>query len=168
MRERACSTTYPLWRARAETEACCIASSVKLQAGSGARINSNCNGTMTSRATKIVAVGHVGGKEQVDSEWHTVKAVFHDFADLPHAFGEHVQSPTLECHGHVWAVMLYPGGNAAASQDDDQVSIYLRCISAMKGRVKVKANFRIRIPSSGTCSSSEKKFVFGGSGAQVE
>ena len=55
---------------------------------------------------------------------------------------------------------VIPWGDAEASKHDDQVSIFLRCISAMKGTVKVKASFRIRIPSSGTCSSGTKKFVF--------
>mmetsp|Transcript_21616 Transcript_21616/g.44564 ORF Transcript_21616/g.44564 Transcript_21616/m.44564 type:complete len:305 (+) Transcript_21616:593-1507(+) len=114
--------------------------------------------TMTSQAPKIVAVSHVGGKEQVDSEWHTIKAVFHDFADLPHNRGELLESSTMECHGHVWTVRLYPGGHSG-STDDDQVAIFLHCVSATD-MVKVKAGFRIRIPSSGKNYPSGKKLVF--------
>jgi len=114
--------------------------------------------TTTSQAPKIVAVSHVGGKEQVDSEWHTIKAVFHDFADLPHNRGELLESSTMECHGHVWTVRLYPGGHSG-STDDDQVAIFLHCVSATD-MVKVKAGFRIRIPSSGKNYPSGKKLVF--------
>jgi len=115
--------------------------------------------TTTSQAPKIVAVSHVGGKEQVDSEWHTIRAVFHNFADLPHHRGERVDSSTMECHGHVWTVTLYPRGTPE-SKDDDQVAIFLRCVSPMKGAATVKAGFRIRIPSSGKRSTS-RKIVFG-------
>jgi len=116
--------------------------------------------TTTSQAPKIVAVSHVGGKEQVDSEWHTIRAVFHNFADLPHHRGERVDSSTMECHGHVWTVTLYPRGTPE-SKDDDQVAIFLGCVSPVKGMVEVKANYRIRIPSSGKSFRSRQKRVFG-------
>eukprot|EP00562_Extubocellulus_spinifer_P000666 CAMPEP_0178474786 /NCGR_PEP_ID=MMETSP0696-20121128/2779_1 /TAXON_ID=265572 /ORGANISM="Extubocellulus spinifer, Strain CCMP396" /LENGTH=403 /DNA_ID=CAMNT_0020102045 /DNA_START=30 /DNA_END=1242 /DNA_ORIENTATION=- len=115
---------------------------------------------MTSRDTKIVAVSHVGGKDQGDSEWHTIRAVFHNFADLPHHRGERVDSSTMECHGHVWTVTLYPRGTPE-SKDDDQVAIFLGCVSPVKGMVEVKANYRIRIPSSGKSFRSRQKRVFG-------
>jgi hypothetical protein len=55
---------------------------------------------------KLVAVGHVGGeqqvvgREQVLFEMHTIRVVFHDFANLPHSREEWTESSALLCHGY--------------------------------------------------------------------
>ena len=48
---------------------------------------------------EVVDEGHVGGQEQVPSEWKTIRAVFHNFASLSSKKGDMTYSPALECHG---------------------------------------------------------------------
>jgi len=41
-------------------------------------------------------------------EWESFKILFHDFADLPSAFGQYTLSPEFACNGHSWRIALYP------------------------------------------------------------
>ena len=94
---------------------------------------------------EVVDEVHVGGQEQVPSEWMTIRAVFHNFASLPSKLGDITKSPVLECHGLEWKVQLYPGG----SLNEVFVALYLESLSCSRTK-KIKAQSRVRIPSAGT------------------
>jgi speckle-type POZ protein len=114
---------------------------------------------------KLVAVDHVGGeqqevvvREQVLSETHTIRVVFHDFANLPHDIYEETRSSALCCHGYQWQLILYPGGDDFTSEDEVFVSLYLKCISA-KDDCQVKAKFAFRVPSANYSEISRDDWV---------
>ena len=81
-----------------------------------------------STNTEIVDVGHVGGVEEVASDWKGIRAVFHNFASLASERGKFVSSPLLGCHGLQWRIDLYPGGDARTS-GAVKVSVHLHCAS---------------------------------------
>ena len=124
-----------------------------------------------SSGYKVVNEVHVGGEEQVTSEWQTNRVVFHHFSDLPSKRGECTQSPVFECHGLKWTVDLYPGGNKnfsgdvhampqqqyhllalpargqpKSSEEDVNVSVFLSSKSCTDTN-QIRAKFRIRVPS---------------------
>ena len=101
---------------------------------------------MASAKGKVVAVDHIGGREQVESEWQTIRAVFHDFETLRHERGDCTKSARMECLGHKWAVRLYPGGHGNSNEEEEHISIYLSCTS-LRGDATVKAGYVIRIRS---------------------
>jgi speckle-type POZ protein len=100
---------------------------------------------------KIVAVDHVGGeqvvvREQVLSETHTIRVVFHGFANLPHARGDQTASSALLCHGSQWKLRLYPGGQNVSNEDEVYLSVFLYCVSMESDNCKVKAKCTFRVP----------------------
>jgi hypothetical protein len=101
---------------------------------------------------KLVAVDHIGGeqvgvvREQVLSETHTIRFVFHDFENLPHNRYESTKSSSVWCHGYQWRLELYPGGSHHSIEERVYLSIYLHCVSA-KDDSQVMAKFAFRIPS---------------------
>jgi hypothetical protein len=101
---------------------------------------------------KLVAVGHVGGEQQVVgreevlSEMHRIRVVFHDFATLPHSRAEKTTSSALLCHGYQWKLQLYPGGHLDSYEDEVWVSLYLHCVSAEQDDIKVKAKSTFFVP----------------------
>ena len=103
--------------------------------------------TMTASQKKhIVAVSNVGG--QLPSEYHTIRAVFHNFASLPAKRDDAVYSDPMECHGVEWRICLYPGGCNDSEEDKEHLSIYLSCLSVLQGKEKqVKTVFRGSIHS---------------------
>ena len=117
--------------------------------------------TMTS-SSEIVDVGHVGGVEEVTSDWKGIWSVFHNFALLPSECGKFVSSPLLECHGLQWRVDLYPGGVLNASTGRDvKVSILLHCASCDSSGQIVKARHRTKIPSANRVRADTKVRFFG-------
>jgi hypothetical protein len=103
---------------------------------------------------KLVAVNHVGGeqqevvvREQVLSETHTIRFVFHDFANLPHKRDEETRSSVSLCHGYQWELQLYPGGHAQSDEDEVYLSLCLHCVSAESDDCKVKTKSSFRVPS---------------------
>ena len=119
---------------------------------------------MASQKKNIVAVSHVGG--QLPSEYHTIRAIFHNFASLPAERNESVvHSDPMECHGFEWRITLYPAGDNLSEEDEEHVSIYLACVSVVEGRAaQVKTSFRGSIPSGGRqirTSSSENVYQEG-------
>jgi speckle-type POZ protein len=113
---------------------------------------------------KLVAVDHIGGeqqegvvREQVLSEMHTIRGVFHDFENLPHKRGKCTTSSSVWCHGFQWQLHLYPGGHKTSKEGTVHLSVYLRCVSAESVDCKVK--FAIRIPSA-NCSVDAGEFLF--------
>ena len=121
-----------------------------------------------SSGYKIVDEGHVGGQEQVASEWETIRAVFHNFAKLPSKRADRTDSPVLKCHGLEWQIMLFPGGSRL-SEEDVSVSVYLHSRSCTDTN-EIKAKGRFRVPSTGqagvdtafhTFSSEEAPKVWG-------
>ena len=99
---------------------------------------------MSSRS-KVVDEGHVGGREQVASEWETIRVVFHDFAKLPSKRGDRTFSPVLECHGLKWQIQLYPGGHSKSSEETVFITLRVSCKSCTSTN-KIKAKYKIRVP----------------------
>ena len=113
---------------------------------------------------RVVDEGHVGGQAQVTPEWVTIRAVFHDFLlSFSSQRGVCTQSPVLKCHGLEWRIELYPGGSSKSSEEDVFVSIYLISKSCSTTN-KIKAKYRIRIPSAGTSKGSPAS-IFGSDSA---
>jgi speckle-type POZ protein len=104
---------------------------------------------------KLVAVDHVGGeqegvvREQVLSELHTFRVVFHDCENLPldHR-GDFTTSSALPCHGYQWQLLLFPGGKNSLS-NTAHMSLYLKCVSVEQDDCEVKAKHAFRVPSVG-------------------
>jgi hypothetical protein len=102
---------------------------------------------------KLVAVNHVGGeqqevvvREQVLSETHTIRFVFHDFANLPHTRDELTISSVVLCHGYQWKLLLYPGGDYLSDEDEFYLSLFLHCVS-QSDHCNIKTKFAFRLPS---------------------
>ena len=111
-----------------------------------------------SSGYEVVDKGHVGGREQVASEWKTIQVVFHDFAELPSERGDLTLSPVLKCHGLEWQIMLYPGGQQKSSEDDVFISLRLSSKSCTS-REKIKAKYIIRVPfAAGKAVGSKGEF----------
>mmetsp|Transcript_29707 Transcript_29707/g.69706 ORF Transcript_29707/g.69706 Transcript_29707/m.69706 type:complete len:286 (-) Transcript_29707:515-1372(-) len=103
-----------------------------------------------SSGYEVVDKGHVGGQEQISSDWKTIQVVFHDFAELPSKRGDRTLSPVLKCHGLEWQIQLYPGGHSKSSEADAYISLRLRSKSCSKtNKMKIRAKSRTRIPSAG-------------------
>ena len=105
----------------------------------------------SSWAPKVVAETHVGGAEQEKSEWHTIRAVFHNFSELPSKRGEGVFSETMNCHGYGWRIRIHPGGIALRSGDNEDapqtLAVYLYLIDLPRDESGVKVVFNVRFPS---------------------
>ena len=97
-----------------------------------------------SSGYEVVDEVHVGGHDQVESEWKTIRAVFHNFASLPSKKVDNIKSPVLECHGLKWTIQLFPGG--AYDDSTAYLSVYLESQSCSSTK-KIKARHRFRIPS---------------------
>ena len=111
-----------------------------------------------SRRHEVVDEVHVGGREQVPSEWKTIRAVFHNFAELPSKRGDMTQSPVLECHGFKWTVGIYPGGSRKSSEENVTCSIFLYSRSCSEGN-NIKVAKVIRTPSAFRSVGSRTKFL---------
>ena len=120
-----------------------------------------------SSGYKVVDEGHVGGKSQVASRWATIRAVFHNFADLPSERGDETDSPVLKCHGLEWQLELYPGGDTESSEENVFVSLYLSCMSCSITN-KIRAKRRIRIPSAGTAKGGKRFDIYSRSTSKNE
>jgi speckle-type POZ protein len=121
---------------------------------------------------KLVAVNHVGGeqqegvvREQVLSETHTIRFVFHDFEKLPYDRDESTKSSASLCHGYTWKLFLYPGGSMMSNSNTVNVSAFLKCVSTQGGDCQVKAKFTFRIPSA-RYSRAMRGRVFGSDSCQ--
>ena len=99
-----------------------------------------------SSGYKVVDEDHVGGREQVASEWETIRAVFHNFSELPAKRDDLTESKVLKCHGLEWTIRLYPGGHPNSSEEDVYVSVILLSVSDTD---KIKAKYKVRVPSAG-------------------
>ena len=111
-----------------------------------------------SSGYKVVDEEHVGGQEGVASEWETIRAVFHNFADLPSERDDHTESKVFKWHGLEWYIELYPGGSSNSSEDDIFVSMYLYSKSCETNNIKAKS--RIRVPSAGWAKGGSAFRVF--------
>ena len=108
---------------------------------------------------EVVDESHVGGLEQVESEWKTVRAVFHNFASLPSQRGNFTVSSVLECHGLKWRIIIYPGGSPTSNKDEVSVSLHLKSLSC-SGTKKIKAQSRFRVPSKGARKGGKGWSIF--------
>ena len=113
---------------------------------------------MTAQKKHVVAVSNVGGG-QLPSEWHTIRAIFHNFADLPSERDDAVYSDSMECHGLDWRISLYPGGCVSSDEDGQYISVYLSCMSVMDAGKRVRTSFRSGVPSAGFNTRSQKSAV---------
>ena len=104
-----------------------------------------------SSGYEVVDGGHVGGPL---SEWKTIRAVFHNFAELPSERNGCTLSPVLKCHGSEWQIMLYPGGDEYSSADNVFVSLRLHSKSCAFAKT-IKAKYQIRVPSAGRAAGSK-------------
>ena len=107
-----------------------------------------------SSGFEVVDEGHVGGREQVSSEWKTIRATFHHFER-----GDKTESPVLECHGLRWKVQVYPGGNIKSSEEEVFVSLFLKSLSC-SGTKMVKAQAQFRVPSAGVRKGGKHWKIF--------
>ena len=110
-----------------------------------------------SSGYEVVDESHVGGQEGAASEWKTIRAVFHNFEELPSERGDQTESKVLKCHGLEWTIALYPGGHRNSSKEDEFVSFFLSSKSSTI-KNKIKANFRTRVPSAVTTSERGGNF----------
>ena len=101
-----------------------------------------------SSGYEVVDEDHVGGRDQVASEWKTIRAVFHNFANLPSKRGDQTESKVLKCHGLEWQIQLYPGGHTKTRGEDVSISFFLSSVSCSNAN-KIRAKHRIRVPSAG-------------------
>ena len=115
---------------------------------------------------EVTDEGHVGGQEQVESEWKTIRAVFHNFASLPSKRGDVTRSPVLECHGFKWKVVIIPGGDTNSKEDEVYLSIFLKALSCSSTK-KIKAKSIFRIPSAGTSKGGGTWDIFGANEFQM-
>ena len=124
--------------------------------------------TRTRNAITIIAMSSgyevvdevcFGEQEGVPSEWKTARAMFPDFAALSSGRGDRTDSPVLKCHGLEWRIWLYPGGDRYSSKEDVFISMYLHSESCSNAK-KVRAKFRIRIPSGGRTVGGEAFRIF--------
>ena len=113
---------------------------------------------MADEKKHVVAVSNVGGG-QLPSEWHTIRAIFHNFADLPAERDDAVYSDSMECHGLDWRMLLYPGGCGSSDEDDQYISVYLSCMSVKDEGKRVRTSFRSGVPSAGFNTRSQKSAV---------
>ena len=104
-----------------------------------------------STGYKVVDEVTVGDDEQVMSEWQTIRATFRDFATLPSERGVRTDSPVLKCHGLEWQIIIYPGGHNTSRADNVFCSMFLHCKSC-RTKIKVKAQYRIRVASATGCA----------------
>jgi len=119
---------------------------------------------MADEKKHVVAVSNVGGG-QLPSEWHTIRAIFHNFADLPAEREDVVCSDSMECHGLDWRISLYPGGCGTSDENDQFISAYLSCLSVVREESKRgRASFRGSVPSAGLFKSQTPEFVFDSDG----
>ena len=101
-----------------------------------------------SSGYEVVDEVRFGDQEGFPSEWKTIRAVFPNFAELPSKRDDHTDSPVLKCHGMEWDIWLCPGGDSTSSNEEVFISIYLYNKSCSKTN-RVKAKYRIRVPSAG-------------------
>jgi speckle-type POZ protein len=101
----------------------------------------------------LVAVDHIGGeplvvREQVLSEKHTIRFVFHDFEELNHKRGKSTKSSASLCHGYQWGLELYPGGVCQSSSNNIYLSLTLHCVSTKGNNAcEVRAKYAFRVSS---------------------
>ena len=110
---------------------------------------------------EVVDEDHVGGREGVASEWKTIRAVFHNFANLPSKRNDCTESKVLKCHGSEWQIRLFPGGDRNSSKESVFVSLFLFNKSSTITNT-IKANFRIRVPSAATARGDGHCGIFKG------
>ena len=108
---------------------------------------------------EVVDEDHVGGREHFLSEWKTIRAVFHNFEELPSERGHQTESKVLKCHGLEWQIQLFPGGDSNSSEEDVFVSIFLSSMSCTSTN-KIRAKYRIRVPSAGRSAGNKKFDIF--------
>ena len=70
--------------------------------------------------------------------WKIIRAVFHEFSDLPSDPGRSEFASVVECHDLKWKFQLFPGGVKRSKSDKagDHFSVYLHCISSLSSIVK--------------------------------
>jgi hypothetical protein len=101
---------------------------------------------------KLIAVDHIGGeqqevvvREQVLSEKHTIRFVFHDFEKLPHERElDTTTSSVVLCHGYKWKLELSPGGDYLSGEDEVYIAICLYCVS-LESDNRLQSKDKIRI-----------------------
>lgn len=73
--------------------------------------------------------------------------VFQNFASMKEEGGVAVSSPVMKCHGYRWKVDLYPKGDDTSNERDEQVSLFLHCVSASNDNATVVTKFSFLISS---------------------
>jgi speckle-type POZ protein len=101
------------------------------------------------------------------SKKHTIRVVFHNFANLPHDRLKHTECPVTLCHGYEWKVLLFPGGDATSNRDTVHVSLYLDCISGESYDYEFKAKYAVRVPSADYSEDIDRDEHIYRSGASV-
>ena len=70
------------------------------------------------------SVVHVGSPSEDFSLVENTQVCFHDFANLPSALNEFVDSPEFTYDGYKWKLRIYPGG-----RDEDEESVPVSSVS---------------------------------------
>ena len=115
----------------------------------------------SNKNKNIVAECHIGGKAgQIESDWRTIRATFHNFESFPHQRGERVRSETMECHGIQWRVFVYPRGHRNTT-GAKKVSVEVGCVTVEdEQETEVSAAFNIGIPSADLHRNNDTFFRF--------
>ena len=109
-----------------------------------------------SNGFEVVDEGHVGGgREHFPSEWKTIRAVFHNFSDLPSERHSIVDSPVLKCHRLEWQIRLFPVGHGNSNVGYICLNLWSKSCTETS---KIKAKSRIRIPSAGWTKDDGQQF----------
>lgn len=77
------------------------------------------------------SVVHVGSPSEDFSLVENTQYIFHDFANLPSALNEFVDSPEFTCDGYKfkWKLRIYRGGR---DEDEEIVPVYLVSMNSSK------------------------------------
>jgi len=107
-----------------------------------------------------MSVVHVGHPPNEWDGWESHLVHFHNFASLPSGKNELVKSPEFRSFGHVWRLMMYPGGHSDA--EEGNISLYL--VYCSEGDFSALFNLSFKKKSGGAVavkSDSPHKFVSG-------
>lgn len=111
-------------------------------------------------------VVHVGeAPSNFLSRWVLTTVCFHGFANLPLEEGSCVESSNFHCLGHEWFIYLYPGGDEAENEEEEDAAeedVYLYLIVNGKGSVNIE--YGVGVEGFMDCRVFQNIFAGDGSG----
>jgi len=110
-----------------------------------------------SKDQKIVGIAKVGCAT-IRSPKHTLCFEFHHFEKLPHERGDETNSPYLLCHGYLWRLLLYPGGNDKSKTETIQTSLFLECKHPENKKYEVETKYAFLVGGREIASSKGRVF----------